>query len=128
AEGGGMNRWAVVIGDLWALRWVAWVVPALVAIAVAVGIAVSAQETALRRASAQAADDFDLLIGAPGSQIQLVLTTIYLQPEALPLIDGAILNALGRDPRVKAAAPIAVGDVVRGYPGVGTTRALAPRW
>jgi putative ABC transport system permease protein len=123
-----MNPWPIVIADLRALRWVAWVVPMLVAITVAVGVAVSAQEAALRRSSAQAADDFDLLIGAPGSQLQLVLTAIYLQPEALPLIDGAILNALDGDARVRAAAPIAFGDVVRGYPVVGTTPAFAARW
>jgi putative ABC transport system permease protein len=123
-----MNPWPVVIADLRALRWVAWVVPMLVAITVAVGVAVSAQEAALRRASAHAADDFDLLIGGPGSQTQLVLTAIYLQPAALPLIDGSILNALASDARVRAAAPIAFGDVVRGYPVVGTTAAFAARW
>jgi len=123
-----MNPWPVVIADLRALRWVAWVAPLLVAVAVAVGVAVSAQEAALRRSSALAADDFDLLIGAPGSHTQLVLTTVYLQPDALALIDGAVLNALARDERVKAAAPIAFGDVVRGYPVVGTTAAFAGRW
>jgi putative ABC transport system permease protein len=123
-----MNPWPVVIADLRALRWVVWVVPLLVAIAVAIGIAVSAQEAALRKASARAADDFDLLIAAPGSQTQLVLTSVYLQPEALPLLDGAILNRLAADPRVAAAAPIAFGDLVRGYPVVGTTASFASRW
>ena len=108
-----MNPWPVVIADLRALRWVAWVVPMLVAITVAVGVAVSAQEAALRRASAHAADDFDLLIGGPGSQTQLVLTAIYLQPAALPLIDGSIVNALASDARVRAAAPIAFGGAER---------------
>jgi putative ABC transport system permease protein len=123
-----MNPWPVVIADLRALRWVAWAAPLLVAIAVALGIAISAQETALRRSSAQAADDFDLLIGAPGSHTQLVLTTVYLQPEAIPLVDGAILNALASDERVRLAAPIAFGDSVRGHPVVGTTEAFATRW
>jgi putative ABC transport system permease protein len=123
-----MNPWPVVVADLRALRWVAWVVPMLVAVTVAVGVAVSAQEAALRRSSAQAADDFDLLIGAPASQTHLALTAIYLLPEALPLIDGAILNALAGDARIRAAAPIAFGDVVRGYPVVGTTAAFAARW
>ena len=123
-----MNPWPVVIADLRALRWVAWLVPALVAIAIAIGVVVSAEETALRRASARAADDFDLLIGAPGSLTQLVMTTVYLQPEALPLIDGAILNTLAADPRAKAMAPVAFGDVVRGYPVVGTTVAFVSRW
>lgn len=123
-----MNPWPVVLADLRSLRWVAWIAPLLVAIAVSVGVALSAQERGLRQASARAADDFDLLIGAPGSQTQLVLTTVYLQPEALPLIDGAVLAALSADPRVKAAAPIAFGDIARGYPIVGTTSAFASRW
>jgi putative ABC transport system permease protein len=123
-----VNPWPVVVADLRALRWVAWAAPVLIAIAVAIGIAISAQETALRRSTAQAADDFDLLIGAPGSHTQLVLTTIYLQPDALPLIDGAILNALADDQRVRAEAPIAFGDSVRGYPVVGTSQAFASRW
>src|SRR5262245_40831342 len=79
-----MNPWPMVLADLRALRWIAWLIPLLIAIAVAGGVAVSAPERALRSASARAADDFDLLIGAPGSQAQLVLTAIYLEPEALP--------------------------------------------
>ena len=123
-----MNPWAVVLADLRALRWIAWLAPMLIAIAVAVGVAVSAQEAALRQASARAADDFDLLIGAPGSATQLTLTTIYLRPDALPLVEGALLNALAGDPRVAAAAPVAFGDVVHGHPVVGTTAAFAARW
>ena len=123
-----MNPWPVVTADLRALRWVAWLAPLLIALAVAVGIAISAQEAALRQSTARAADDFDLLVGAPGSHSQLVLTTVYLQPDALPLIDGVLLNALASDPRVRAAAPVAYGDSVRGYPVVGTTEAFAARW
>lgn len=123
-----MNPWPIVIADLRHLRWVAWAVPVLVAVAVAIGVAVGAQERALRTASARAADDFDLLIGAPGSQTQLVLTSIYLQPEAIALLDGAVLKALGSDPRVAAFAPIGFGDSVRGYPVIGTTRDFASRW
>lgn len=123
-----MNPWPIVIADLRAMRWVAWLTPLLIAVAVAVGIAIGAQEAALRRSTARAADDFDLLIGAPGSQTQLVLTAIYLQPDALPLIDGALLNELARDERVRSAAPIAYADQARGYPIVGTTAAFAGRW
>ena len=123
-----MNPWPVVIADLRALRWVAWLTPLLIAVAVAVGVGLSAQEAALRQSTARAADDFDLLIGAPGSQTQLVLTTIYLQPDALPLIDGKVLDTLARDERVRAAAPIAIADSVRGYPVIGTTAAFVARW
>lgn len=123
-----MNPLPMVIADLRSLRRTAWATVLLIAMAVAVGLAINAQEQGLRRASAAAADDFDLLIAAPGSQTQLVMTAIYLQPEALPLMETRILNALAADPRVAAAAPIAFGDMVRGYPVVGTTANFASRW
>jgi putative ABC transport system permease protein len=123
-----MNPWPMVKADLRAMGGSAAFVVLLVALAVAIGIALGAQERGLRQGTARAADDFDLLIGAPGSQTQLVLTSIYLQPEALQLIDGAILNRLVADTKVAAAAPIAFGDIVHGYPVVGTTLAFASRW
>lgn len=123
-----MNPLPMVVADLRAMRGSAFVSILLVALAVAIGVAVGAQERALRQASARAADDFPILIGAPGSPTQLVLTSVYLQPEALTLIDGAILNRLAGDPRVAAVAPIAFGDVAKGYPIVGTTADFATRW
>ena len=44
---------------------------------------------------------------APGSPTQMVLTGVYLQAEALPLIDGAVMARLAADPRVAGAAPLA---------------------
>lgn len=123
-----MNPFPMVRADLKALRWTAWAIVLLIAIAVAVGVAIGAQERTLRQSSTRAAADFDLLIGAPGSQTQLALTAIYLQLEAVPLVDGRLLNLLAQDERVAAAAPLAFGDVSRGYPVVGTTAAFAGRW
>jgi putative ABC transport system permease protein len=123
-----MNPFPMILADLRALRWTAAAIVALVALAVAVGVAIGAQERALRRSSAAAAEDFDLLIGAPGSQTQLLMSTIYLQPDAVPLMDGRLLNSLAQDERVADVAPIAFGDVSRGYPIVGTTSAFASRW
>jgi putative ABC transport system permease protein len=122
-----MNPWPMVKADLRAMRWSALAVVLLVALAVAIGVAVGTQERALRGASARAAAPFDLLIAAPGSQTQLVLSTVYLQLEALPLIDGAILTRLAADPRVAAVAPLAFGDVIAGAPVIGTVAAFAGR-
>ncbi len=123
-----MNPWPMVRADLRAMRGTAAVVVLIVALAVAIGVGIGAQERAMRQASARAADDFPLLIGAPGSQTQLVMTAVYLQIDAIPLIDGAVLNRLAADPRVAAAAPIAFGDMVRGWPVIGTTAAFVTRW
>ena len=123
-----MNPFPILLADLRAMRFSAAFIVALIGIAVALGVAVGAQERALRQASARAAADFPLIIGAPASQTQLVLTAVYLQPEALPLISGQALNWLLNDPRVADAAPLAYGDVVAGYPVIGTTTAFVTRW
>ncbi len=93
----------------------------LIAVAVALGVAVSAQERALRQGSTRAAKPFDLLIGAPGSPTQLVLSAVYLQPASVNLIDGEIMRKLTETEGVKYAAPLGFGDSYRGYPIIGTS-------
>jgi len=100
---------------------------ALIAIAVAIGVAVIAQERALRQGSARAADDFDLLVGAPGSPTQLVLTSVYLKLQSIPLVSGEVLAKAASARGVAYAAPIAFGDNWQGYPIVGTIAAFANR-
>jgi putative ABC transport system permease protein len=123
-----MNPILMVKADYRSMRGSAWAIVLLIACAVAIGVALSAQEKAVRQSATYAAADFDLLVGAAGSATQLVMTTIYLQPEALPLMSGQSLTALAEDPRVKAYAPIAFGDVIAGYPVVGTTASFVSRW
>jgi putative ABC transport system permease protein len=123
-----MNPLPMIKADLRQLGWVACAIIALIAVVVALNVTLLGLERAVRSASTHAADDFDLLIGAPGSPTQLVLSTIYLEPELLPLIDGGLVAALAADPRVVAVAPVVLGDVAFGYPVVGTTAALAARW
>lgn len=93
----------------------------LIAIACSMSLAVTSVERALREASANAADRFDLVVGAAGSETQLVLTTVYLQPAALKLMPDEVLKRLRADPGVDYAAPIATGDSFAGFPIVGTT-------
>ncbi len=96
----------------------------VVAVAIAIGVGVLAQERALRQGSARAADPFDLLIGAPGSPTQLVLSSVYLQEAALPLLPPEILAEVGRRNGIAWYAPLAFGDTWRGHPVVGTTEAF----
>jgi putative ABC transport system permease protein len=116
-----MNPLPLVLGEIRNGLGSFLAVTLLIALAVALGVAVSAQERALRRGSAAAAAPFDLVVGAPGSPTQLVLTTVYLQPAALELVPGSVLRRLQDDPGIAYAAPIAFGDFYRGSPIVGTT-------
>jgi putative ABC transport system permease protein len=113
-----------IIADINRFRLGAFFIVAIVALAVALGVAVTLQERALRLGSARAADKFDLIVGAAGSETQLVLSSVFLQPSALPLMPGKILTDLEADPRVAWAAPIGFGDFFGTYPIVGTTTAL----
>ena len=63
----------------------------LIAVSVAVGIGLTAQERALRQGSAAAAAKFDLIVGAPGSEITLMLAAVYLQPSDVALLGGAAI-------------------------------------
>jgi putative ABC transport system permease protein len=113
-----------ILADLNRFRLGAVVVVLIVALAVALGVAVTLQERALRLGSARAAEKFDLIIGAAGSETQLVLSSVFLQASPLPLMDGNILKDLDKDPRVAWAAPIGFGDFYGHYPIVGTTTKL----
>ncbi|GHD22700.1 ABC transporter permease [Tianweitania populi] len=100
------------------------IVMLLIALATALGVAVTLQERALRLGSARAASAFDLVIGAAGSETQLILSSVFLQPAPLPLVPGQVLAELNADPRVAWAAPVGFGDFVAGYPIIGTTQAV----
>lgn len=119
-----MNPWPLVVADLRQHRGGAVAIVLLVALAVALGVAVSAQERALRQGSAQAADKFDLIIGARGSETQLVLSAVYLQAAAIQLLPPSILADLTNDPSVKLASPIGFGDSHGGHPIVGVVPAF----
>jgi putative ABC transport system permease protein len=121
------NPFPIVRADFRQNRLLVWATLLLVALSVATGIAVISQERALREGSARAADDFDLLVGAPGSATQLVLTSVYLRPQAIPLLDSDILAKVSTSTGVKYAAPIAFGDNWQGYPIIGTIADFANR-
>lgn len=92
----------------------------LIALAVALGIAISVQERALRQGSARAADKFDLIVAAPGSQTDLLLSAVFLRPSAVELLSPALVEQVLTDPDARFAAPIGFGDSYRDSPVVGT--------
>ncbi|MEE2951516.1 MAG: FtsX-like permease family protein [Pseudomonadota bacterium] len=93
----------------------------LIAVSVAIGTGLIAQERGLREATARAADPFDLVVAAPGSEITMLLAAVYLRPSDVPLLSGAAYDEIARDHRVAIAAPIGFGDSVDGAPVVGST-------
>ncbi|MGY5774808.1 ABC transporter permease [Rhizobium sp. LEGMi135b] len=113
-----------ILADLRRFWSGALAVVVLIALSVALSVTVTLQERAVRLGSARAAEKFDLLVGAAGSETQLALSAVFLQPAPLPLMEGAVLSRLANDPRVELAAPVGFGDSAYGYPIVGTTTGL----
>ncbi len=93
---------------------------ALVGIATGIGVAITAQEAALRKGSARAADKFDLVVAAPGSQTDVVMAAIYLRPGTTPLLEPAMTAQALAEPRAKISAPLGFGDSVKGSRIIGT--------
>ena len=119
-----MNPWPVARAALRRGWRAALAMALLVALTTAVGTGIGMIERSVRVAAARAADPFDLVIGAPGSAAQLVLTSVYLQPDTVPLLDGAVLVKIMADPDVAWASPVAFGDSYRGMPILGVAPIL----
>jgi putative ABC transport system permease protein len=116
-----INPLPVVVAELRRSRAGAIAMIGLIAVAAALGVAVSAQERALRQGSARAADQFDLLIGRRGSPTQLVLASVYLQSDAIDLVSGETLGRLQSESGVARVVPLIFGDSYRGRPVVGAS-------
>ena len=119
-----MNPLPVALAMLWRNATICGAFVVLIALAVGIGAAITAQERALRQGSARAADRFDLVVAAPGSTTDLLLKVVYLQPGSVELLQGEPLRRLMSESRAEFVAPIGFGDSVAGDPVVGTIPAL----
>src|SRR5213592_17522 len=64
---------------------------------------------------------FDAVLGARGSQLQLVLNSVFHLEASPGNISWAMFKEISSKPQVSLAIPYAVGDNYRGYRIVGTT-------
>ena len=67
---------------------------------------------------------FDAVLGARGSQLQLVLNTVFHLETSPGNLPWSLYREVQDDRRVELAIPYAVGDNYRGYRVVGTTLEL----
>jgi putative ABC transport system permease protein len=67
---------------------------------------------------------FDAVLGARGSQLQLVLNTVFHLETSPGNIPWSLYKEISENPRVTLAIPYAVGDNYQGYRIVGTTQEM----
>lgn len=68
--------------------------------------------------------DIDLVVGAKGSPLQLVLASVLHLDDPTGNISFQEALAIGRNPMIEKAVPISYGDNYKGYRIVGTTNSF----
>lgn len=92
-----------------------------VGLAAALVMAVFAINNETYRAFTGGPAGFDAVLGARGSQLQLVLNAVFHLETSPGNIPWTMYTATKNDPRVALAVPYAVGDNYQGFRIVGTT-------
>ncbi len=119
-----MNPLPIVRAMLRKSPWMTLAFVLLVAFATALGVAMTAQEKALKRGSAKAADPFELIVAAPASQTDVLFKTVFLRPGTVEMLSKDIVAQVLSDSNVTYSAPIGFGDNYDGNPVIGTTNDL----
>ena len=108
----------------WRYLWTRLLVTLLTLIGIGLGVALIAGVLTLRRETERTfqreAGLFDLVVGAKGSPLQLVLSSIYHLDAPTGNVPYALYQNLKSNARVATAIPIGLGDNYKGYRIVGT--------
>ena len=101
----------------------------VISVALAAGLVMAV--FAIRRQSYEAFTGgpvgFDAVLGARGSQLQLVLNSVFHLETSPGNIPYAMYKAIAADPGVELAVPYALGDNYQGFRIVGTTADMFTR-
>lgn len=94
-----------------------------VALGVMLMVAVLVIHGILQSTFSQRAINYDLIMGAKGADLQLVLSTVYHVSPPIANLPYRFYLDLKKDKRIKVAIPVAMGDTTEkgGFPIVGTT-------
>lgn len=101
----------------------------LTALSVALGVMlmvlILVAKDAIDGAFSQRAIAYDLIVGAKGSDLQLVMSSVYRIQPPIANLPYMYLDQLREDPRITTAIPLAFGDFTKpedgSFPIVGTT-------
>jgi putative ABC transport system permease protein len=104
-------------------RFTAWLTVFAIALSVCLLLAVERIRTETRSSFASTISGTDLIVGARSGSINLLLYSVFRLGNATNNIRWDSFETIARDPKVKWAIPISLGDSHRGYRVMGTSRA-----
>ncbi len=117
-----MNRWALILRNLSGRPLASSLTSSSVALGVMLVCAILLLRAELERRF-EPSRGVGLVVGAPGSSLQLVLNAIYHLEQSPGLLPFEVFEELDRHPSTRLAVPYALGDSFRGFRVVGTTEA-----
>lgn len=112
---------ALALRSAWNRRLTLGLTLTAVALSALLLLGVERLRTQLRASFAQSVSGVDLIVGARGSPVQLLLYSVFRIGEPTPNLSWASAEWLARHPAVAWTVPISLGDSHRGFPVVGTT-------
>lgn len=119
-----MSLWHIAWGYLWNRKFTS----ALTILSVALGVGLIYSVLTLREETRKRFEEegqsFDIVVGAKGSPLQLVLSALYFMDAPTGNIRLSDYEAIKKNEDVAAAFPISMGDTYRGFRIVGTTTDL----
>jgi putative ABC transport system permease protein len=121
-----MNLFELVLKQMRQRALSTWLTMLSVTLGVALAVAIMLVQRGGRALFGQTDYGYDVLVGAKGSPLQLVLNTTYHLDRSPGNIPYALYEQLNqpRHPQVRLAVPFAVGDTYKGQRIVGTTLKL----
>jgi putative ABC transport system permease protein len=119
-----MNLLKIVMKNMRQRALATWLTGASVALGVALAVAILLVKQGVQQRFEQGTLGYEMVVGAKGSPLQLVLNTVYNLDISPGNISWKLFEQLRNDKRVKLAVPFSVGDNYHGFRIVGTTDAF----
>lgn len=119
-----MNLVKIVIKNMRQRALATWLTGASVMLGVALAVAILLIKLGVQQRFEQGTLGYEMVVGAKGSPLQLVLNVVYNLDISPGNISWKLFEQLHNDKRVKLAVPFSVGDNYHGFRIVGTTDAF----
>jgi putative ABC transport system permease protein len=112
---------ALALRSAWNRRLTLGLTLAAVALSSLLLLGVERLRAELRASFAMSVSGVDLVVGARGSPVQLMLYSVFRMGEVVQNVSWASAEWLAQHPAVAWTVPVSLGDSHRGYPVLGTT-------
>jgi putative ABC transport system permease protein len=116
-----MNLFTVIMKNMRQRALATTLTTISVALAVALTVAIVHIKRGMEDRFQQSTVGYEMVVGAKGSPLQLVLNTVFNLDISPGNIPWSVVEKLRADKRVKAAVPFSVGDNYHGFRIIGTT-------